>query len=325
MVMSTELEVRLKGHWKKLNVVDALAEGIRNGRCIYPQCHKPVRANAQGKSGNAAFVRHEKRNKKCPFSDTKDSRRLLIDYLSRFPKSGQDYLVLWKYSEALRVNGLVMTDAVGTHAGGLAKGDRMFVVATHQDELYLLGAILVQRGGDDWADGKSLFGAFRIVPLKGFKWKLRFEATGAPKLTKDRSIAWQVRSRRRLTIQSTKLLESVLSKANHAQNEINVREGKTKQITLTKRERSRKLRELALANRGTICEICKFDFAKTYGEFAQNCVEIHHLEAIAGASSKGVTTSLSNIIVACPNCHRALHQYKDPKNWKAFKRACQLG
>lgn len=33
--------------------------------------------------------------------------------------SGHDYLVLWKYTEALRVEGMVMTGAEGTHAGGL--------------------------------------------------------------------------------------------------------------------------------------------------------------------------------------------------------------
>lgn len=76
MVLSAELEVRVKGQWKKMNVVDALAEGIRNGRCIYPKCQKPVRAQAEAKNGAAAFVRHQERNKKCPFSDTKDSRRL---------------------------------------------------------------------------------------------------------------------------------------------------------------------------------------------------------------------------------------------------------
>jgi hypothetical protein len=324
MVMSTELEVRLSGHWKKMNVVDALAEGISNGRCIYPQCHKPVRANAQGKNGNAAFVRHERRNKKCPFSDTKDSRRLLIDYLSAFPKSGQDYLVLWKYSEALRVNGLVMTGAEGTHAGGLARGDRVFVVATRSDELYLLGAMEVQRSGEREAVGKSLFGAFHIIPLKGLKWQLRFEATQSPKLTKDKSVAWQVRSRRLLSEGSAKLLGDVLLKTQLAQDAVEVQEGKTTKVTLTKRERSRELRVFALANRGTVCEICGFDFVEAYGEFARNCVEVHHLEQLAGAGRDGVTTSLDDVRVVCPNCHRALHQFRDPGDLKAFRKACRL-
>ena len=103
---------------------------------------------------------------------------------------GTDYLVLWRYSEARNVNGHLVTGAAGTHAGGLKRGDRMFVVATHQDELYALGAIKVTRSGNDWADGHSLFGAFRILPLKSLKWQLRFEATLSVKLAKGNSIAW---------------------------------------------------------------------------------------------------------------------------------------
>jgi hypothetical protein len=240
------------------------------------------------------------------------------------PQSGRDYLVLWKYAEAMRVNGLVMTGAEGTHADGLAKGDRVFVVATRSDELYLLGAIEVQRSGDREAEGKSMFGVFHIIPLKGLKWQLRFEATQSPKLTKDKSVAWQVRSRRLLSEGSARLLGDVLLRTQLAQEEVEVQEGKTTRVTLTTRERSRELRVLALANRGTVCEICGFDFAVIYGEFARNCVEVHHLELLSGAGRDGVTTALDDVLVVCPNCHRALHQFRDPSDWKAFRKACRL-
>jgi hypothetical protein len=101
-------------------------------------------------------------------------------------------------------------------------------------------------------------------------------------------------------------------------------EGKLKKFILMKRERDPKVRANALAGRGAICEICRFDFAATYGEFARNCVEVHHLELLAGAGSKGVTTSLDDVLVVCPNCHRALHQFRDPGDWKAFQKACHL-
>jgi hypothetical protein len=240
-------------------------------------------------------------------------------------KSGRDYLVLWKYPEALRVNGQVMTGGVGKQSGGLTRGDRMFVVATQKNELFLLGGIQVQRVGKEWAEGASLGGAFRIIPLRGLKWRLRFEATSSPKLAKDSPIAMQVRARRRLSAESAKLLGDVLSKSmKRTQHNIRVQEGKTKLVTLSTRERNRTLRVLALTKRGTICEICGFDFTETYGEFARNCVEVHHLEALAGSNRNGVTTSLNDVIVVCPNCHRALHQFKDPSNWKAFRRTSGL-
>ena len=33
---------------------------------------------------------------------------------------------------------------------------------------------------------------------------------------------------------------------------------------------------------------------------------------------------VNDVIVVCPNCHRALHQFKDPSNWKAFRRTSGL-
>jgi len=102
-------------------------------------------------------------------------------------------------------------------------------------------------------------------------------------------------------------------------------EGKSKQFTLSKRERDPRVRANALAEFGALCKICGFDFAVTYGRFAMNCVEVHHIEGLAGAGKLGVTTSLKDVLVVCPNCHRALHQFKDPKDWKAFRRACGLG
>jgi hypothetical protein len=74
MAISTELEIQDNGQWTKMNVIVALAKGVRNGHCI--ECHKDVRAQAQAKNGAAAHVRHLSRNKKCSLSDTKESKRL---------------------------------------------------------------------------------------------------------------------------------------------------------------------------------------------------------------------------------------------------------
>jgi hypothetical protein len=78
-------------------------------------------------------------------------------------------------------------------------------------------------------------------------------------------------------------------------------EGKLKNFTLLKRERDPSVRANALAEYGTLCKICGFDFAATYGAFAMNCVEVHHIEGLAGAGKLGVTTSLKDVLVVCPN------------------------
>ncbi len=239
--------------------------------------------------------------------------------------AARNCLVLWKYTEALRVDGHAVTSTYGKHSGGLTRGDRMFVIATHHNELYLLGALEVLRSGEDWAEVVSLSGVFRIIPLRGLKWRLRFEGTSTERLSKDSHIARQVRASRKLSDESAKLLGDLLAaKLRLIEGDIWAQEGKTKLVTLSKRERDPKLRSLVLAKRGTLCEICGFNFEAIYGKFAKTCVQVHHIDALGKAGRNGVTTSLDDLLVICPNCHSALHKYKNPNNWKAFQRACGL-
>ena len=52
---------------------------------------------------------------------------------------------------------------------------------------------------------------FRIVPLKGLKWRSRFQNSVSEKLSHDKSIALQVRARRQPTPETIGLLEKLLS------------------------------------------------------------------------------------------------------------------
>lgn len=240
---------------------------------------------------------------------------------------GTDYLVLWKWQEAEKIRGKVISRAWGRHSGGLKPGDRMFVWATHANELFLLGAIEVQQSGERWAKGRSLYGLFRIVPLKSVKWRLRFRSrhTASTKLSNETPIALQVRSRRQPTPKTVRLLENVLS-SNLADDARAIRaiDGKLRTMTLTKRERDPRIRAIALARRGDCCEVCGFNFAKWYGEFAKYCLEVHHLKPIAGAGAHGRTTTLEDVVVVCPNCHRALHRWsKGASDLKGFRRTCR--
>jgi hypothetical protein len=241
----------------------------------------------------------------------------------------RDFMVLWKWEEALQVRGFAIRSARGTHSGGLNRGDRMFVWAVHGDELYLLGAIRVKRSGNNWAEGESIYGAFRLIPLKRLKWQLRFQNSDAEALSPKTALALQVRARRCPSPRTVERLEALLSSAaaddEQVSKHIEALEGKRKDVKLTTRERSRSLRVHVLAARGHRCEICAFDFAKRYGEFARFCVEIHHLELVSSADAHGRTTTLEDVIVVCPNCYRALHQSEDPGNWRGFQRRCNLG
>ncbi len=59
------------------------------------------------------------------------------------------------------------------------------------------------------------------------------------------------------------------------------------------------------------CEVCGFDFLEAYGPIGAGFAEAHHKKSLAGSSSGGRITSLSDFVVVCANCHRMLHRTPD--------------
>jgi predicted HNH restriction endonuclease len=55
------------------------------------------------------------------------------------------------------------------------------------------------------------------------------------------------------------------------------------------------------------CEICQFDFLKTYGERGRDFAEAHHIHPISEMNQQGVT-KVEDIRIVCSNCHRMLHR-----------------
>lgn len=239
--------------------------------------------------------------------------------------TGRDYLVLWTHDEAINDEGVVITRSVGTHTRGLSRGDRMFMVAYEGDELHFLGAVRVEQTGIDQGSGKpeasgaNLTGPFRIIPLGDLQWKLRFEQTASPKLDKQKDLWWQVRSRRKLSPDSAQLLFDLLSqKQKRIERNIKFQDGRVWVGMMSRRERG--IRKAALKARGTRCEACPFDFTERYGDWAEKCVHVHHLDGLAAAPREGRKTTKDDVRVVCPNCHAAIHRSDDPSDWEAFLR-----
>lgn len=79
------------------------------------------------------------------------------------------------------------------------------------------------------------------------------------------------------------------------------------------RERDRKVVERkkagVLARQGFLaCEVCKFDFAATYGALGERFIEAHHIVPLAQAGT--TRTVLADLALVCSNCHRMLHRAK---------------
>nr|WP_255555283.1 HNH endonuclease [Flavobacterium sp. NKUCC04_CG] len=78
------------------------------------------------------------------------------------------------------------------------------------------------------------------------------------------------------------------------------------------RERDKKLTESkkvkALRDTGKLeCEVCEFDFYKTYGKLGKGFIECHHTVQLSTYETKQ-KTELKDLALVCSNCHRMLHR-----------------
>lgn len=103
-------------------------------------------------------------------------------------------------------------------------------------------------------------------------------------------------------------------------SEIIIEEGALDNRTTTQRNRSNKVREIAInefkkAHNGQLfCIACGFNFFETYGELGKDFIEIHHKEPMHLMDIEGekmtLDEALKKVAVVCPNCHRMIHRVK---------------
>jgi 5-methylcytosine-specific restriction protein A len=90
-----------------------------------------------------------------------------------------------------------------------------------------------------------------------------------------------------------------------------VEEGGPSYVLTLRRERSgplrrRKLQEVERAGGEILCEVCGFDFYKTYGELGHSYIEVHHRTPLH--ISGQTESSLEDLALLCANCHRMIHR-----------------
>ena len=88
-------------------------------------------------------------------------------------------------------------------------------------------------------------------------------------------------------------------------------DGKKQKIYTTKYERNPKIRKKAIELHGTKCEICGFDFEKTYGEVGKGFIEVHHIKPLYESAEEIEVNPKTDLICVCSNCHRMLHRRRD--------------
>jgi 5-methylcytosine-specific restriction protein A len=69
--------------------------------------------------------------------------------------------------------------------------------------------------------------------------------------------------------------------------------------------RRKKIRSVLDAGERLACEVCKFDFARFYGERGNGFIECHHIEPLHVGGQKA--RSIKELALLCSNCHRMIH------------------
>ena len=82
-------------------------------------------------------------------------------------------------------------------------------------------------------------------------------------------------------------------------------EGATRELVVELRSRDRKLKAVALERYGASCVVCNFNFGEFYGDLGEGFIELHHLKPISVGER---SSSVEDVAVVCPNCHRMLHR-----------------
>ncbi|NRA52977.1 MAG: HNH endonuclease [Gammaproteobacteria bacterium] len=57
------------------------------------------------------------------------------------------------------------------------------------------------------------------------------------------------------------------------------------------------------------CEVCDFNFTKTYGIRGKDYIECHHKNPLSD-TKVGEKTKTEDLALLCANCHRVIHRYK---------------
>jgi predicted HNH restriction endonuclease len=97
-----------------------------------------------------------------------------------------------------------------------------------------------------------------------------------------------------------------------------IEEGSVDKVTSRQRNRSSKLRDIAIRefksdNNGELfCVACDFNFYTAYGEIGKNFIEIHHLEPMHLKDIEGeritIEEAIKKVATVCSNCHRMIHR-----------------
>ena len=94
--------------------------------------------------------------------------------------------------------------------------------------------------------------------------------------------------------------------------EVGYPEGAAMAIMVNRYERDPRNRAAAIAIHGCACNICGFDFEKSYGDAGMGYIEVHHLVPLSLLPSNYLIDPKNDLIPLCSNCHSLVHRRTPP-------------
>lgn len=96
-------------------------------------------------------------------------------------------------------------------------------------------------------------------------------------------------------------------------------EGQRAKAEITLTIRNPKLVAATKKKYGFDCQVCGFNFERTYGDVGKEFIEAHHLAPIH-TWNEARTISVAEMRVLCANCHRMVHKTTPPLTIEELKR-----
>lgn len=85
-------------------------------------------------------------------------------------------------------------------------------------------------------------------------------------------------------------------------------EGGIVKVHTNRYERNTQARTACLKHYGYSCQICGFDFERTYGAVGRGFIEVHHIIPLSDIRANYVVNPISDLLPVCSNCHQMLHR-----------------
>jgi len=255
------------------------------------------------------------------------------------------YTSYWQSEQADREPDRVVRHAASEQLGPVRPGDTVWIVTVRRGgELRIVARIPVWKvcgqaeaerllGPNLWDAEHHIITASgraelpRAIPLTPYLRQIRFEGkTPTLRPKRGRVDAQQVRRLRKITPETAAMFErlwgespaaslrraALTSSAAADLDDALGFEGERKWRRHLALERNRtvieaKKRSVRAETGRLACEVCRFDFAATFGEELEGFAEVHHLLPLHRAGGR-VTTRLQDLAILCANCHRAIHR-----------------